>query len=118
MLKKLVSCSQSTLHIHCIYLWYTHSRSLDCHGKARSQSGLLKSFKGTPKKHKTSDFKNYDCVPSFSGLLVDAPKEAAGSVVQGPVDQSSSQSADAARAARMSRVGTKVGRELCGNSVG
>ncbi len=37
--------------------------------------------------------------------------------MQGPVDQSSSQSADAARAARMSRVGTKVGRELCGNSV-
>lgn len=34
----------------------------------------------------------------------------AGPVVQGPVDQSSSQSADAARAARMSRVGTKAGR--------
>ncbi|CAK9096622.1 Serine/threonine-protein kinase PEPKR2 (Protein PHOSPHOENOLPYRUVATE CARBOXYLASE-RELATED KINASE 2) [Durusdinium trenchii] len=32
----------------------------------------------------------------------------AGPVVQGPVDQSSSQSADAARAARMSRVGTKA----------
>ena len=28
----------------------------------------------------------------------------------GPLDQSSSQSADAARAARMSRVGTKAGR--------
>lgn len=34
-------------------------------------------------------------------------------MVQGPVDQSSSQSADAARAARMSRVGTKAGMETC-----
>lgn len=71
-----LSHAVEALLINGIYLWYSHSRSLDCYGKARFQSGPLMSFQGTPKNKTTRgvlDFKNYGhCVPSFSGLLFDA----------------------------------------------
>lgn len=54
-----------------------------------------------------------DCCWVFTASAADFTEEGTPSVVQGPVDQSSSQSADAARAARMSRVGTKAGMETC-----
>lgn len=78
MLKKLVSGSQSTLHIHCIYLWYTRSRSLDCHGKARSQSGHLKSFQGTPKNTRPAILRTMIVCHRFLGCLLTPPRKLQG----------------------------------------